>query len=109
MPSIFLRIPANNITVRQELRANACAEVRVSHCRVSDVQCTLQRSKIKRTFPTPAVKRVSKSRPLIFALFFFSFKCVLSPFSFYCQMAISSNKVKKDAREEHRWAVEKNR
>lgn len=108
MPSIFLHIPANNITVRQELRANAYAEVRVSHCRVSDVQCTLQRSKIKRTFPTPAVKRVSKSRPLIFALFF-SFKCVLSPFSSYFQMTISPNKVKKDAREEHRWAVEKNR
>ena len=41
MPSIFLHIPANNITVRQELLANAYAEVRVSHCRVSDVQCTL--------------------------------------------------------------------
>lgn len=70
MPTIFLHIPANNITVRQELRANAYAEVRVSHCWVSDVQSTLQRSKIKRTFPTQALKRVSKSRPLIFALLF---------------------------------------
>lgn len=78
MPTIFLHIPANNITVRQELRANAYAEVRVSHCWVSDVQSTLQR-------------------------------CVLSPFSFYFKMTISPNKVKKDAGEEHRWAVEKNR